>query len=115
MAGADTAKIAELNDQLRQTGEGGQIVVTSGVATMGSDFILAAMAAVRLFSTFTEDNDPYGEHDFGAVEVTTATVAGETIFWKIDYYDQTGTGLSPDPANPELTQRVLTIMLASEY
>jgi hypothetical protein len=110
MAGVDAAKIAELNDALRQTGEGGRIVTTSGVMASGPDFIIAVMAAVRTFSTFTEDNDPYGEHDFGAVEV-----AGEKLFWKIDYYDQNGEGLSPDPANPELTVRVLTIMLASEY
>lgn len=110
MAGVDAAKIAELNDALRQTGEGGRIVTTSGVMALGSDFLLAVMAAVRTFSTFTEDNDPYGEHDFGAVEVEE-----QTVFWKIDYYDQNGEGLSPDPANPALTVRVLTIMLASEY
>ena len=107
---ASTSKIAELNDKLRQTGEGGRVVMTSGVAAMGSDFIRSAVEAVRTFSTFTEDNDPYGEHDFGIVEVV-----GETLYWKIDYYDQNQQGHSPDPANPELTVRMLTIMLASEY
>ena len=110
MAGMDAAKISELNDALRQTGEGGRIVTTSGVMALGPDFLLAVMATVRTFSAFTEDNDPYGEHDFGAVEVEE-----QTVFWKIDYYDQTGEGLSPDPTNPTLTVRVLTIMLASEY
>jgi hypothetical protein len=42
-------------------------------------------------------------------------VASEALFWKIDYYDQSMQGLSPNPAKPELTVRVLTIMLASEY
>ena len=108
MAGA--TKIAELNDKLRQTGEGGRVVMTSGVSAMGIPFVAVVMAAVRSFSTFSEDNDPYGEHDFGLVEV-----AGETLYWKIDYYDQSLQGHSPDPANAELTVRVLTIMLASEY
>jgi hypothetical protein len=56
-------KIAELNDNLRQTGEGGRVVITSGVSGMGLEFVAAAMAAVRTFSAFTEDNDPYGERD----------------------------------------------------
>jgi hypothetical protein len=38
---------------------------------------------VRDFVDFTEDNDPYGEHDFGSF-----TVSGVKIFWKIDYYDE---------------------------
>ena len=37
---------------------------------------------VRWFDAFTPDNDPYGEHDFGSF-----SYAGETFFWKWDYYD----------------------------
>ena len=37
------------------------------------------------------------------------------IFFKIDYYDADLLNLSPDPANPALTCRVMTIMLAEEY
>ncbi|CAN0590562.1 unnamed protein product [Laminaria digitata] len=62
------------------------------------------------FDVFTEDNDPHGEHDFGAFEV-----ADQKIFWKIDYFDLALSGYSPDPANRDVTHRVLTIMLASEY
>ena len=40
---------------------------------------------------------------------------GETIFFKIDYYDRTLTCHSPDPADPAVTERVITIMLADEY
>ena len=37
------------------------------------------------------------------------------IFFKIDYYDRALSGHSPDPADPAVTQRVITIMLATEY
>jgi Protein of unknown function (DUF3768) len=66
--------------------------------------------AVRTFETFDPNDDPYGEHDFGAIEVS-----GRRIFWKIDYYDVAMAGGSNDPADPTLTTRVLTIMLAEEY
>jgi Protein of unknown function (DUF3768) len=63
------------------------------------------------FADFTADNDPYGEHDFGSFEV-----AGETFFWKIDYYDRKSMEYgSEDPADPTMTTRVLTIMFAGEY
>ena len=65
---------------------------------------------VEMFDSFTEDNDPHGERDFGAFEHE-----GQRIFWKIDYYDRSLTYGSENPADPQQTVRVLTIMLASEY
>ena len=104
-------KIRELNDQFRTSGQGnGSVMITSGLQDKGGAFVVAAVAAVRRFDTFSQENDPWGEHDFGAVEID-----GEKVFWKIDCYDPTLTTGSENPANEALTHRVLTIMLASEY
>lgn len=102
--------IAQLNDQLRCHARGGQVAITSGVMNLGPGVVPLVLEAVRSFNQFSPDNDPYGERDFGAL-----TVLGHRIFWKIDYYDRNLQFGSPDPADPAVTTRVLTIMLAGEY
>ncbi|MGX9355019.1 DUF3768 domain-containing protein [Roseobacteraceae bacterium S113] len=104
-------RVRELNDQLRQSGKGrGSIMLTSGLQGLGSEFVVAAVGAVRTFDGFSDENDPWGEHDFGSVDVD-----GEKVFFKIDYYDLSLQNGSENPANEGCTHRVLTIMLASEY
>lgn len=103
-------KIAYLNDQLRITGQGGKIVATQGFSALPQETQYTAIQIIKNFSTFTPDNDPYKEHDFGSVEAH-----GEKIFWKIDYYDQSMQYQSPNPVDPTVTNRVMTIMLANEY
>ena len=89
----------------------GLVVVSHGIAAKPADEVADILERVRTFDAFTSNNDPYGEHDFGSFEF-----AGERIFWKIDYYDQRGEQYgSPDPADPRVTKRVLTVMLAGEY
>lgn len=102
--------IAQLNDDFRKTLEGGQIVITHGVAALGASGIAGILETVRTFSKFTPDNDPHGEHDFGS-----CSWGLHRILWKIDYYDVELEYGSPDPTDPSLTRRVLTIMLAAEY
>ena len=102
------ASIALLNDLARTTLTGCRVVLTQGIASL--DNLDAIMAAVQSFADFTPSNDPYGEHDFGAVQFE-----GQTVFWKIDYYDLDLLMHSPDPADPTVTCRVLTVMLAEEY
>jgi uncharacterized protein DUF3768 len=87
-----------------------RLVCTSGVAAHGDDFIERALRAVREFAAFNEVNGPYGEHDFGSFELD-----GVMLYWKIDYYDPLHDGRSLDPADPDKTKRVLTILLADEY
>ena len=104
------AAIRQLNDAFRQSLTGGVVLMTAGIIALGVEQQAKILAAVRSFDTFTEDNDPWGEHDFGSL-----TVSGEHIFFKLDYYDPTRARHSNDPADPAVTERVLTIMLASEY
>jgi len=101
---------ARLNDLLRTTGTGGTMVATAGIIQLANGALTAITVLVRNFHEFTPDNDPRGEHDFGAL-----TWRGTRIFWKIDCYDRDMRFGSPDPADPAVTLMVLTIMRADEY
>jgi hypothetical protein len=112
-----TARVRELNDALRTASDPlaempvrGQLVMTRGVAARGTAFVDRALAAVRSFDRFSAENDPYGEHDFGSFELD-----GVTLNWKIDYYDNHLQWGSPDPADPAVTKRILTVCFAGDY
>jgi hypothetical protein len=105
-----TARICALNDQLRRFGRGGRVMITSGIETRGAAAIARILAAVAGFDAFTSDNDPYGEHDCATLDVD-----GIQVFFKVDYYDRDLTYHSPDPSDPSVTQRVMTVMRADEY
>ena len=105
-----TETIRALNDALRRTFHGSRVVMTDGVINRRAGFINAVSQAVKTFDDFTPDNDPHQEHDFGALEVE-----GERVFFKIDYYDKDLQWHTPDATDPNVTMRVLTILLASEY
>lgn len=104
------AKIRALNDKFRQSLTGGNAVITPGIAALGPDALERIVTIVMTYNDFSQDNDPYGEHDFGAFDVE-----GTRVFFKIDYLDDSLAMHSADPADPDLTRRVLTIMTASEY
>jgi len=67
-------------------------------------------STVAEFNDFTPENDPHGEHDFLSFEH-----CNRTWFWKCDYYDKEMDGGSEDPADPDKTTRVGTLMLAEDY
>lgn len=90
----------ELNDALRQHGIGGRFVMTAAVSHLPQDEVVAILRAIVSFNDFTTDNDPYGERDFGVVEVGI-----HRLFWKID--DLSGESID--------LGRVLTVMFADEY
>lgn len=106
-----TVAIRRLNDAFRQSFTGGRVTLTAGVGALPGRVRAAVIAAVRAFDQFdADDDDPFGEHDFGAL-----TVAGHRIFWKIDCYDRSLRLHSPDAADPAVSVRVLTTMLAEEW
>jgi len=81
-------------------------MLTEGIQNLPENLRFEVLQQVRSFDSFTSDNDPYGEHDFGAFHVE-----GQKIFWKFDYFDKQSLYLSADPTDPQQTNRVLTIML----
>lgn len=107
---ARKTQIRELNDRLRTTGLGGQTFVTRGIAALSDAHRAKVLLAVASFDDFQEENDPWKEHDCAVV-----AVEGHRVIWKIDYYDRELAMASPDPTDPAVTCRVLTIMLAEEY
>ena len=107
---ANKERIRELNDAFRRSFSGGRVMLTASVDALPSDVKAMAIRTVATFAEFTPDNDPYGEHDFGSFKL-----AGHTFFFKINCYDRRLKWGSDDPADPEKTTRVLTIMLAEDY
>lgn len=120
MSGDRSKRIAELNDQLRARvgvpvfGESvpGTIMMTRGIAQLDPEAMINVWFAVNQLEQFDAGDDPYGEHDFGAIDVSGAG----RVFWKIDYFENASCKWgSEHPDDPKRSYRVLTIMLAEEY
>jgi len=126
-ASEQTARIARLNDLARRA----MGVACTAVATVGFRSLPEADQSqvrelIETYDAFDEDNDPHSERDFGCVfqlgdgRWTTERPRSRDdervrVFWKFDYYDRDLRFGSEDAANPAVTRRVLTIMLADEY
>ena len=95
---------------MRQRLIGGMAVMTPGIAALGQEAVRRIVKTIDVYDDFCHANDPHEEHDFGAFEAD-----GHKVFFKIDYFDSTLTYHSPDPSDPAVTNRVITIMLAEEY
>ena len=102
--------IAKLNDDFRKSFIGGEVLLSAGIAAMSSEDKANIISMVQNFNDFNDDNDVYGEHDFFSIDYK-----GNKIFAKIDYYDLNYEFMSENPANPDITNRVLTILLSCEY
>ena len=105
-----TETIRKLNDDFRRTLSGGQIMMTPGIAALGPDAVARLIEKVITYEDFSDDSDPHHEHDFGAIDID-----GERAFFKVDYYSLDLQAHSPDPSDPKVTQRVMTLLLAAEY
>ena len=107
---SDTSPIKagpELNDQLRS--KASAVVQHPGIQAPVRT-VRDVLTAVARFDDFSEDNDPWGEHDCAVL-----TVDGRRIIFKIDYFDRDLRCHSPDASDPAVTERVRTVMLSEEY
>lgn len=84
--------------------------MTRGIAALEERVLAEVIAAVQEFDDWTPHMDAHGEHDFLIVEVQ-----GYSVMAKVDYYDLDYEMHSPDATDPEVTRRVMTVMLAEEY
>ena len=122
-----TARIARLNDLARNAmGVACTAIATVGFRSLPASDQSCVRELIETYDAFTEDNDPHGERDFGTIyqlgdgQWTTerprlSEDERERVFWKLDCYDRDFRFDSEDAANPAVTRRVLTIMLAEEY
>lgn len=118
MSPLPSSRIAELNDLLRRNFAimphvvpgAFSILITPGAGSLNGSSFGSLISKIERFDAFDDANDPHGEHDFGSIEHE-----GKRYFWKIDYYDLARTHGSPDPSDPTVTHRMLTIMRGDEY
>ena len=108
--------IAIQNDEYRrcrgepdQTDLRGNVLITRSVDALPDDEQKRVLDAVKSFDSFSIENDPYLEHDFGLV-------LSNTYYFKFDYFsnDEFEHG-SDNPADPTRTHRLLTIARLDEY
>ena len=106
----DADRIRMLNDELRQHLLGGGAVITPGIAELGPDAVKRLVQTIAIFDDFCHANDPYEEHDFGVFDFV-----GISVMFNIDYFDKSLNFRSPNPSDPAVTERIITIMRADEY
>lgn len=106
----DLARVRELNDELRQHLLGGGAVMTPSIAALGREAVARLVQVISIYDDFCLANDSWDEHDFGMFEFD-----GINVMFKIDYYDKSFQYYSPDPADPSVTERVITIMRVEDY
>jgi hypothetical protein len=105
-----TERIRVLNDELRHNLPAGHAIITAGIAALGAEAVARIVQTIAIYDDFCHADDPQVEHDFGVFDAD-----DHRIFFKIDYYDKSLSGHSPDPSDASVTTRVITIMLAEEY
>jgi hypothetical protein len=98
-------KIIELNDQLRTTFKGGRVQMTRDFYELDDRLRGRALWVMSRYKSFDDES----EHDSGVF-----IFAGYSFEWNIEYRGADGTGLSPDPADPHKTFRVLTLYVTAD-
>ena len=111
--------LSEQNDQFRNNKyllissktDKGKYVISEGIKALPVFIKVNICSAVASYNNFNEDNDPYGEHNYGEIELFGNSIK---VIWRIDYFeDETMHSGAEDPEKK--CYRLLTIMLADEY
>ena len=71
--------IALLNDQARTTLTNCKLIITRGIDLLGNEAVDCILDLVKRFDDFSERNDPFGEHDFGALSMRAILSFGRSI------------------------------------
>jgi Protein of unknown function (DUF3768) len=101
----DRSKIIELNDRFRSTFKGGRVQMSRSVYELEPRLRGRALWVLSKYKKF----DPDSEHDWG-----TFIFGGYAFEWWIEYRSTAGLDQSPDPANPDMTFRVLTLEVVAD-
>lgn len=101
-----TAIIRQINDRLRQRHEGGRVVLSDGVRALPVGTVARILIAIRDAGPPADHSD---EHDAGRV-----LVDGHEVLWVIDAFGLDWISHSPDPSEPSLTCRRLSVLLVEE-
>jgi hypothetical protein len=115
-----TEKIALLNDNLRAKLKinSACLSLTMGIMGLGKEALAPIVEGIAAYQGFSAGEDPFNERDFGVFELSIGSgksAIAHQIAWKIDYYDNNLELNSPDPANPALTCRIITVSIEGEF
>ena len=105
-----TDRIRALNDELRRNLPNGHAVMTTGSPRSAPKPSPGSSKPSRCTTIFVTPTTRMKNTTLGSFEAD-----GAAIFFKIDYFDKDLRYHSPDPSDPSVTERVITIMLAEEY
>jgi Protein of unknown function (DUF3768) len=123
---AQRRAIARLNDQARaQLGEGCTLCTTDGFLELYAQDRDEIVELVKHYDAFDLGTNIYNERDFGVLfkrndgRWTPDTPDGDwshgAVFWFMSYLSKGDGGLSSAPWDEAQTERVLTLILPSEY
>ena len=106
----DKNRVRALNDDFRSALVVGSAIITTGIAALGGEKVERLVRVIATFNEFCSEDDPYGEHDFGAFDFD-----GTKVMFKINYLNKEIESDFGNPADSSQAERVITVMLAEEY
>ena len=104
------SKIRKLNNEFRRSGLNGLTISSRGVRALDKEMRDSIINTIRGIDELPPSNDPDNTDSLGSI-----LVGEHLVFWTIEAFDLDLICSSRDPSDPNVTRRVMTIMLAEEY